>query len=274
MEDMKESNKLIGTSSLSEPDKLREFLCWAEKFCEKNKLKLDGFWTYDNDFFSWDYLLFLHKGKYIKINENLGDEQKPDINLDNLSKDEKLAAITMNVANKYDVKAWYHRGEGKIFERSILKDWFKIKNDNVVLDNFKKTRDILMGSKCDYFIHSDWYGLYFLVLAALAGKSFHEVSFKTEELYNLRKFLEEEKPKGVVLSYISEVNCSFKDLMLSSDKDCPINISLGQMLDLFDIPELKYFKLLFVSKYPSIKQDNEKISVVANKTEWVLAYSK
>ncbi|MEK6937600.1 MAG: hypothetical protein AABX04_01010 [Nanoarchaeota archaeon] len=81
---------------------------------------------------------------------------------------------------------------------------------------------------------------------------------------------------------------------LTSDKDCPIHdINLSPILDLFDIPELQYFKLLFVSKVKAIKTPTKKpwpedaigiglpptteyitLPYYDNKVEWVLAYSK
>ena len=58
-------------------EKIRIFLNWANGFCKKNKLSLNGFWTYDNDFFSWDYLAELVKEKYVVFNKAMGKNQDP-----------------------------------------------------------------------------------------------------------------------------------------------------------------------------------------------------
>ena len=176
-----------------------------------------------------------------------------------------MAKLHKKISAENEVAPWYYKSKGKIFEKDVLKEKFKIRNGDTILNKFKRTRDILEGKNC--IVHADWSGFYFLTLAALPGISFHEKSFKTEELYRLREFVEKEKPKGAVLSYIT------------SDKDCPIHdINLEPILNLFDIPELKYLKLLFVSKVKTVKRKNSEYPVFEpikdNKVEWILAYSK
>jgi len=140
------------------------------------------------------------------------------------------------------------------------------------------TQGLLSGLSKGYHVHADWSGIYFLTLAILTGKKFHEKKFSLDELSDLRKFIEKEKPKGVVLSYVV------------SDKDCPIyDINFSPIIDLFDIPEMDYFKLLFVSKMKITKEpegswpegavglDSEKIAMPdysKGKVEFVMAYTR
>ena len=248
---------------------LDAFLGWAKNLCKKEKFQLKGFWTYDNDYFSWEYLTKLVRDKYILINEDIGKKPEPEnIDVGDLKTFEESEVIK-EIAAKNQIQQWYYKGKGKIFEKDVLKKDFRIRDQWVILNKFKQTKKILMSrSKKEIFhVHADWSGISFLILASLPGKTFHEKRFKITELYALRDFIEKEKPKGAVISYVT------------SDEECPIyDIDLSPILNLFDIPELQYLKLLFVSKYKTVKRKNSKYPVLEpimdGKVEWVLAYSK
>lgn len=181
------------------------FLDWAKEYSKNNNLNLEGFWTYDNDYFSNDYLSRLEREKYLVLNKK---------------------------------RAWYYKDMGRIFENPELPDKFPI------------TYKILKsGREQGYTVLADNYGTYFLVLASLVGNTFNERSFNIDQMYKIRDFIEKERPKGVVLSYItSDTNLG--------------NTDLSALLDLFDIPELKYLKLLFVG------------NINKKEPEFVVAYSK
>ena len=280
---LKNKTKYSTTKSKSNKDELNLFLKWAKNFCKDKKLKLNGFWTYDNDYFSWEYLAKLIQNKYIIINKDLGKKPKPEKIDTGALKSAKLAIFIKKLAAENQVQPWYYKSEGKIFEKDVLKKDFKVRDKWEILNKFKQTKKILFShpEQEKYRVHADWWGIYFLILASLPGRTFHEKKFDTTELYGLRDFIEKEKPKGAVLSYIT------------SDKKCPIhNINLSPILNIFNIPELQYFKLLFVSKVKVMKMPTTKpwpedaiglglfdakfiaVPRYDNKVEWVLAYSK
>ena len=232
--------------------KMNKMLKKFEKTTKKEDVHLHmPYYTYDNDFFSKDYFEYVLKNKIIVMNERLGEEPEE-------AEDELDAIMKAN-----DVQPWYYKNKGKIIKKGFLAKNFKVKNDDKILNNFPKTKEILKMEK--YWVHADWSGNYFLGLCALTGKKkrieFKEVTFSIDEMSNIREWVTSIKPKGVVISCIS------------SDKEVPItDICLGPVLDMFDIPELKYLKLLFVSKRKEgIDHLEEKYD---DKVEFVIAYTR
>jgi hypothetical protein len=231
-------------------EELNAFLAWAEEFAAKNRLEMKGFVTYDNDWFSNTYLYELLKDEVIVLNKELGEEVKVKIS-EEAVKDPKMRQGVEEIYSEYASAPWYYKNEGNLFNSPLLRERFKVKDEDVILKKFKKTFEILNGQ--DHIVFADWYGVYFLRLAVLTGTTFCEKTFKTEELYGLREFLLKEKPAGCVLSAVS------------SDPECPISaFCLGPVMNLFVYPELQYFKLLFVSKTQTDKPA----------MDWVLAYVK
>lgn len=259
---------------------LQDFLRWTKEFTEKNNLCLGGFWTYDNDYFSWPCLAKLVKEEIIVLNERIGENPNPkEIDL-KLPLGDKLPDGMEKIFAKCIVDPWYYKNKGKIMSENYLAKIFNVKNNSVIYSQFPKTREMLLSEfkkkigAVTYSVHADWSGLYFLGLTALCGKEFNEKTFTTKELYGLRDFLLREKPKGAILSYVT------------SHPDCPIyGIDLSPVLNLFVSNELQYLKLLFVSKHKitEIKTEifngkKQKVPVAGDfgkkELEWVLAYSK
>jgi hypothetical protein len=175
-------------------EKLDNFLKWAEEYNKINKLSLKGFWTYDNEYFSADYIDFLTEEKIIILNENMGKEVDPStldisgLKDSNLPNKEEIGKMVQQLAAKNASAAWYYKGKGKLYDL------------NTDLSVFNITQDILSGNSKQYQVHADWFGPYFLTLASLTGKKRHEKVFNLGQLYSLRKFIEKEKPKAAVLS--------------------------------------------------------------------------
>lgn len=232
---------------------MKKVLKNCEKIAKKENLDFERIYTYDNDFFSKDYFIGLLKDEVIFFNERLGEE--PD------KSDDEIETIT----HAYAVKPWYYKDKGAIMNKGFLADVFKVKNDDVIYNKFPKTKELLKMEK--YWVHADWSGNYFLGLAALTGSKFHEITYTIEETNNIREWVLKEKPKGVVISCVG------------SDKKFPLtDMSFGPILDMFDIPELKYLKLLFVSKRKEGLIDEGGNSIMEEKydgnVEWVIAYVK
>jgi len=266
---------------------LKKHLKWARKNNAQNKLKLEGSWMYDNEYFSSSYLHKLIQNEVIVINSELGKKIDPKtIDVGGIRIPIDLSFLK-NIAAKNLSAPWYYKGEGKLMTAdNYFNSFFKIKNSDKILDHFPKSKKILGVRKqikdgdIGYGVHADWWGIYFLKLAAMAGKEFGELTFKTKELCKLREFLLKEKPKGCVLSYVT------------SDKDCPIyDIDLSPVLNQFDGCELDYLKLIFASKAKVIKTPPKKtwpkdsiglginpkfikVPYYDGKVEWVLAYAK
>jgi hypothetical protein len=234
-------------------DNLNQYLVAAKKFNKQHKLELDGFWTYNNEFFSWDFLAHLIKNKYLKLNEKIGKRIK-EIDLGKFD-------CLQDIFKKFASAPWYYIGQGKIFTQ-----------EKINKKRYKKTFEIINPKRGKIMLrpHEDWYGEWILNLLNLSGRSYHEKTFKTQELDFIRDFIEKEKITGAIISYIT------------SDKECPIHdLNLEPLLNQFSSKYLKYLKLIFVSKeqkesfkevcgqkIPSYKPHYD------GKVEWVLAYSK
>lgn len=277
---------------------LQSFLEWADSFTKEHKLKLKGWTTYDGDYFAVDYLNCLCAKEIIVLNKNLGEKADPSTFDAGPFNNTKIGSSLQEMAAQNYVTPWYYKGQGKIMTNIYLAEAFKVKNEDVVLDNFPITKQIVSGyrpqtlGEVAYHVHADWFGTYFLRLAALCGKAHNEVTFDNHEVYNLRQFVIRLRPKGCVLSCVS------------SDPKCDITeMNLNAVTKLFAHPELKYLKLLFVSKMklcqkmkydgtPKLKEEepdhitylkglgegvSEEIDldpVVDRNVEWVLAYTK
>jgi hypothetical protein len=275
-------------------EELNEVLVWAKEESKKNKLNLNGFWTYDNEYFSWNYLGKLEEDGVIILNKNMGKKIDPESMKVSYTPEEhaKIFGYEVKTEKKEDFKddpklkdiekfakelaaenagaAWYYKGIGHIMDGKFLEKVFNIKSEKKILNKFPITYKLLSSnSPSDYWVHADWFGEYFLRLMALLGSNHNEIKFRTSQLYGLRHFLLREKPTGVVLSYIT------------SDPNCPVHdIDMHPIIQLFDYPELEYFRLLFVSKGEKNKGDDGglshpfKLESDKKEVEWVLAYSK
>ena len=204
-------------------DVLAAFLSWAK---EKSTKKLEGFWTYDGDYFSWPFLKKMVGGGFIVLNKEMGKKFTP----------EKTKSAIDRLSNKLEAEfrsdPWYYKNEGKLFSMKPRSE-------------FRLTRKILYpkDKNPEYVVHADWYGGYFMSLAALPGKTCHEKVFTLREMYTLPAFLAKEKPKGVVLSFVT------------SDRSVSVyDVDLSPVLDLFVSPNLSYLKLLFVSDLKNTKE--------------------
>ena len=273
-------------------EKVQDLLHWADTFTKEHGLKLKGWVTYDGDYFDPQYLKYLCQRGMLVLNPNIGDEPEPATFDVGPFKDSKAGEVIQQIAAENFVAPWYYKGQGKIMTRNFLAEHFKVSSEDVILDNFPITRKILRShgqyvpGEITYQVHADWWGTYFLSIAALCGKEYNEVTFSTDDLDELRQFLIRLRPRACILSFIS------------SDPECPAeSLNLKPITRLFSYPELKYFKLLFVSKmqvcsvytYDKSKKHEEKPfhtyflsgdqmidlgPTIHKDVEWVLAYSK
>lgn len=258
---------------------LAKFLKWAKKYTHDKKLSLNGFWT-NNEYFSLEYITKLVQNDIIVINEDLGKEPKPDEIDTSIINDNRISELIKEISAQAKVDPWYYKNEGKLMTSKYFVKHFRVKDESEILNNFPLTYRFL---KDDYTakegeiwsrVFEDWYGTYFLELAALTGNQFKEVVFTTEEMYHLRDFLLKEKPKACVISYFT------------CDIDCGVfDVSLGPLLDLFAYDGIDYLKLLFVSgniivknpDYTPLDPSESKLMCVpvqVNKIYWILAYVK
>jgi hypothetical protein len=268
---------------------LNNFLRWAEKYIQKNKLSLEGFWTYDNDFFSKGYLNFLLENQIIILNKDMGKEIDPDsinmsdyiyneeeyqrrygkqktkkIPLSDLMDVDELKKIVPKKAEINKDNAEEILKEDRFMREKIAKmnsaAWYykgsgRIFDHETDLSKFKITLDILSGKSKQYQVYADWSGTYFLKFLTWLGKKQSEKVFNINGLYSLRQFLKKEKPRGAVISCVV------------SDENCPIfDLHLEPMLELFDYEGIDYLKLLYVIKTVNGKKDNT--------IKFVVAYAK
>ncbi|MFH0978958.1 MAG: hypothetical protein V1837_06700 [Candidatus Woesearchaeota archaeon] len=273
-------------------EKVQEVLQLADTYTKEHGLKLKGWVTYDGDFFDPQYLKYLCQRGMLVLNPNMGDRPEPEAMDVGPFKDSKAGEYIQQIAAENFVAPWYYKGQGKIMTTNFLAEHFKVSSEDVILDNFPITKQILRSQRLyvpgeiAYQVHADWWGTYFLRIAALCGKEYNERTFSTDDLHKLRQFLIRLRPRACVLSCIS------------SDPDCPVeSLNLKSITNLFSYPELKYFKLLFVSKmmvcsadyYDKSKKYQEKSDhtyfisgekmidlgpTEEKKVEWVLAYSR
>ncbi|MEM4662560.1 MAG: hypothetical protein QXM75_00890 [Candidatus Diapherotrites archaeon] len=215
----------------------------------------------------------LVKNEIIIFNRNLG--KKPnvkEISLGPLEKalgdGEKLKALKMVFA-RHKVAPWYYLFKGKLFEPNYVASVLNKRNDDEVYRNTPKTKNILSSvafSTCKpnekvFFVHADNSGFYHLGLLALTGKDLHERSFTTKQLQNLRYFLEKERPKGAILSFVF----SGKDFTFRK-------IDMSSIINLFDLPGLDYFKFFFVEKMRVMGHD-ESYDDTRKKGKYVARYN-
>lgn len=193
-------------------------------------LGLEGFWTYDNEYFSPGFISWLVDEEFIHLNEDIGET--PTLDLRDMELDDAELEARKSQAI-HEVLPWYHLDRGKLFDKG---PGGKARMHRI-LQRYERTMRILNQNLDDgYMIHADNAGPYLLELMSLSGGEHNEVCFSLDDMSKLREFIEEKKPKGAVLTFVT------------ADNQCRANdVDLGPLMELFDIPEMRYLKLLFVT---------------------------
>ena len=235
--------------------RLHNVLKIAKHTIREKALDLDGFWTYDNEFFSVDYVSWLIEEDLIILNEDMGET--PTLDLRSMELDE--AELENRASNAIQqIMPWYHLDRGRLFRKGKAAK-AKVRR---YLRSFSRTLSILDQDIDDgYLIHADNAGTYLLELLALSGGSHHETVFTIDGLRELRDFVEEKRPRGAMIT------------LVTTDAHCPLqDLDLSALMELFDIDEMHYLKLLTVTEggrlAENIRHRNGRGEVYA-----ILAYS-
>lgn len=235
--------------------RLRNALNTAKLIRDAEGLSLDGFWTYENEFFCWPYLSWLTDNDIIILNERMGET--PELDLTGLDDEEdELNVRFRSIAAKYAVKPWYYLNRGGLFDGALATD----EERREIRTRLRRTTAILDGSSGRHMVHADNFGLYHHEFLAPLGGSFHERTFTLLEMCSLRDFIETVRPRGVMLTYVT------------SDPRChALEVDLGPLVDMCDIPELQYLKLTFVTDAHEFQKATEHTGFNGT-VEFVLGY--